>query len=86
MKVYISADIEGVHAQVLRVDHEYFLAPRGPVTVNGAPVSRPPFRETLEPDDLVIVSQSGDKASAENAAAVAPGRAARRRFLRTSAR
>ncbi len=38
--IALSADIAGVHAQILRVDHEYFLAPQAAVAVNGAPVSR----------------------------------------------
>jgi hypothetical protein len=32
----VNAAIEGCHARVVRVEHDYFLAPNGPVTVNGA--------------------------------------------------
>jgi ADP-ribosylglycohydrolase/fructose-1,6-bisphosphatase/inositol monophosphatase family enzyme len=46
----------------------------GPLRRNGAPVERSPFPTALAPTDVVIVSQAGDKASAENAAAVAPAR------------
>lgn len=53
--IALSADIEGVHAQVLRVDHEYFLAPRGPVTVNGASVSR---RLLADGDQIVLGGRS----------------------------
>lgn len=38
--VALAADILGVHAQILRVDHDYFLVPRGPTTVGGSPVDR----------------------------------------------
>jgi hypothetical protein len=38
--VELTADLEGIHAEVLRVDHDYFLVPRGEVRVDGRAVER----------------------------------------------
>ncbi|MEM7235254.1 MAG: hypothetical protein AAF517_23950, partial [Planctomycetota bacterium] len=38
--IELPADLEGVHAQILRVDHDYFLVAHGPVTVRGSAVNR----------------------------------------------
>ena len=38
--VALGADIEGVHAEILRVDHDYFLVPRGPTWVGARRVER----------------------------------------------
>lgn len=46
----------------------------GPVRRNGVACEPPSFGPVLRPSDVVIVSQDADRASAENAAAVAPGR------------
>jgi hypothetical protein len=38
--IALLAELEGVHAEVLRVEQDYFLVPRGPATVGGKPVKR----------------------------------------------
>lgn len=38
--VALSADIDGIHAEFLRVDHDYFLIPHGPTSVGGRQVER----------------------------------------------
>ncbi len=38
--IALPADLEGAHAQIVRVDHDYFLVPRGPAAVNGTATSR----------------------------------------------
>ncbi|MBN1441739.1 MAG: hypothetical protein JXA90_03470 [Planctomycetes bacterium] len=38
--VALPADLEGVHAQILRVDHDYFLVSRGETRINGKKVER----------------------------------------------
>lgn len=38
--VALAADIEGVHAELVRVDGDYFVVARGPVKVNGRAVER----------------------------------------------
>ena len=38
--IALPADLEGAHAQILRVDHDYFLVPRGPAAVNGTATTR----------------------------------------------
>lgn len=43
--VPLAADLEGVHAQIVRVDGEYFLVARGPVTVRGARVEKHLLRD-----------------------------------------
>jgi len=38
--IALPADLEGIHARILRVDHDYFLVPRGPASVNGKTSTR----------------------------------------------
>jgi len=38
--VALSGDLDGIHAEILRVDHDYFLVPRAAAFVAGRPVER----------------------------------------------
>src|SRR5690606_25223540 len=43
--VALAADLQGVHAQIVRADSEYFLVARGPVSVGGSPIEKHLLRD-----------------------------------------
>ena len=50
--IALPADLEGAHAHVLRVDHDYFLVPRGPALVNNTPITRHLLRRSRSCQDV----------------------------------
>lgn len=53
--IAIPSDLEGIHARILRVDHDYFLIPQGPCTVNGQ--DKP--RHLLTDGDRIVLGSRG---------------------------
>ncbi len=54
--IELAADLEGVHAQILRVDHDYFAVARGAVSIAEHPVER---HLLADGDEIVLGSRSG---------------------------